>query len=88
MRERIKSIVMSIITTDEKVGETSGASGHLADKSLKIDKLDIKEVEKGYIVNVEYSVYISTEFTYEPDNPPYHYTKHKEINLTKDLSVH
>ena len=75
---QLKEIVSKKIEIDEKLGEFAGGSGHLSDISYKIDEIQkpiaIEEGDqKKWRISFKYTKYVTTEFTYYPDNPPYEY---------------
>ncbi|MFC2118814.1 hypothetical protein ACFLTI_04645 [Bacteroidota bacterium] len=87
-KEKIKEIVISRINQDEKPGDQGGGSGHMSHVDCEINEISepVKEDNNWKIV-YKYTKYISTEFTYYPDNPPYEYPCTKEILLDKKGNV-
>ena len=90
--ETIGEIVKGKIERDESLGEQVGGSGHLGYKSYKIDY--ISEPEKTQTPNKElfkitykYTIYIETEFTYYPDNPPHEYKSRKTIFIDRKGNI-
>ena len=68
----IEKLVDEKIRKDEKPGDRAGGSGHLSWVDYVVDRIDGPvRTEEGYRVDYKYTLIISTEFTYEPDNPPY-----------------
>ena len=79
-KEKIREIIIRQIEAGEKPGEQSGGSGHLAYKSYKLDGFDVTPLENNLIkVTYRYTIFVETEFTYLPDNPPGEYPYEKEI---------
>ncbi|MFW9906174.1 MAG: hypothetical protein ACFFFH_17780 [Candidatus Thorarchaeota archaeon] len=88
----IRKVVKSTIERDENLGEHVGGSGHLGYKSYKIDHISKPEKiqtfnEELIKVTYEYTIYVETEFTYYPDNPPHEYKSRKTIFLDKRGSI-
>ncbi|MFC2084224.1 hypothetical protein ACFLS9_04130 [Bacteroidota bacterium] len=84
-KDRVEKIVKKVIEKEEKLGEQSGGSGHLGYIDYKIDKIsDPRKVEEGWVIDFDYTTIITTEFTIEPDNPPYQYHHSKSILLDKN----
>jgi len=70
--EQIKEIIDRKIKQDEKLGHQSGGSGHMAHVSYRIDDFSFEAVSETEIkIDYEYTIFVETEFTYYPDNPPY-----------------
>ena len=85
-REGLEKIIRSAIESEEKLGEQSGGSGHMGFIDYNIDKIDEPVLtEKGYTVAYSYTLIITTEFTYEPDNPPYRVPVSKSILVDKEI---
>jgi len=77
-REKIRDILIRKIEADEKAGEQTGGSGHLAFKSYRLDGFDTKELDNARTeVTYRYTVFIETEFTVLPDNPLHEYNYEK-----------
>ncbi len=80
--ETLRGIVSKTIEKDEALGEGVGGSGHRGYVSYGLDEVGApwRSIEEGVVrweVTYRYTVFIETEFTYYPDNPPYetHYRK-------------
>ena len=83
-KEQIKEAVIGQIEKYEKLGEQAGGSGHLSDVNFIIDEiLDPVETEEGWEVEYKYTIVVTTEFTIEPDNPPYRYPKSGKVVIEK-----
>ncbi len=83
--QAIKTIVEENIAKSEKLGDQEGSeSGHLAYISHELGeilppKLVTVQGKTGWEITYTYSIIITTEFTYEPANPPYQYRYEKSI---------
>ena len=85
-REGLEKIIRSAIESEEKLGEQSGGSGHMGYVDYNIDKIDEPVLtEEGYSVSYSYTLIITTEFTYEPDNPPYRVPVSKTLLIDKEM---
>jgi hypothetical protein len=73
-------VVIQNIEKNENLGEKSGGSGHLSYNSYNLEEI-YPPVQKGnkWEVTFKYSIFTETEFTIEPDNPPYKKTYQKTI---------
>jgi len=79
---QIKSIIKSKIKTDEKIGDSSGGSGHLASTSFSITDFTVNTTTEGATkIYYEYVLSQETEFTHYSDNPPQEYQFSKFILL-------
>jgi hypothetical protein len=84
--EELEIIIRSRIESAEKLGEQSGGSGHMGYVDYNIDKIEEPVLtDEGYTVSYSYTLIISTEFTYEPDNPPYRVPVSKSMLIDKEL---
>ncbi len=77
--DEIREIINHKIESDELTGYQGGGSSHLAYKTCRMNsfeasRISLREIEIIY----QYTVYVETEFTYFPDNPPAEY-QHKKI---------
>jgi hypothetical protein len=71
-KAEIEKLVDEKIRQEEKMGDQAGGSGHLSYVDYMIDHIDEPVItEEGYRIDYRYTLIITTEFTYEPDNPPY-----------------
>ena len=85
-KEKLEKVIAEKIESEEQLGEQSGGSGHLGYVDFIIDRIDEPvPTEKGYSVTYSYTLIVTTEFTYEPDNPPYRYPVTKTLVIDKDL---
>ncbi|MBL7110621.1 MAG: hypothetical protein ISS19_01615 [Bacteroidales bacterium] len=83
-KEQIEKAVIGQIEKYEKLGEQAGGSGHLSDVNFIIDEIgDPVETGEGWEVEYKYTAVITSEFTIEPDNPPYRYPKSGKVILEK-----
>jgi hypothetical protein len=86
--EQVLEIIKEKIAADEKLGEQSGGSGHLGYVSYKIKDYKTKQVSsKELEIAYQYCVYVETEFTYYPDNPPLEYHLEKVIVVNRDKKI-
>ena len=84
--EELEQIIREKIETEEKLGEQSGGSGHMGNVHYEIDKIEEPVLtDRGYSVKYSYTLVITTEFTYEPDNPPYRVPTSKTVLIDKDI---
>lgn len=73
--EEIQEIVKQKIETDEQLGNRAGGSGHLGFKSYVLNGVKTKQLTDNQLeIRYSYTVYVETEFTYYPDNPPMEYS--------------
>lgn len=88
--KEIRDIVNTKICQDEDLGEQVGGSGHLGYKSYKINQINKPEKiqtdnnQEIWRITYSYTVYVETEFTYYPDNPPREYRYKKTIFLDRN----
>jgi len=86
--EELRKIVDSHIRGRERLGEQAGGSGHLGYVSYALGEIgepvrgeggvwEIPYSYKGGVWEIPYSytVFVETEFTYYPDNPPHEYRR-------------
>lgn len=77
--EEIRNVIEEYIRIEEKVGDQTGGSGHLSNKNIKLFQISepIPITKNLKSISFKYAVFILTEFTYYPDNPPYetHYAQ-------------
>ena len=84
-KEQIEEAVIRQIEKYEKLGEQAGGSGHLSNVDFIIDEIgDPVETGEGWEVEYKYTIVVTTEFTYEPDNPPYRYPKSGKVVIDKN----
>jgi len=80
-----KKIVGQYIESVEDLGEKAGGSGHLGFKSFGLDEISEPEkVPEGWKVSFKYTIYIESEFAYDPDNPPPSYPHTGTITVDND----
>ncbi len=78
----INNVINLVLDHDVTPGDHAGGSGHLSYVSYSVKEI-IKEDVRDNILNIKclYDTIIVTEFTIEPDNPPYVYNHEKRIML-------
>ena len=87
-KEEIEEIIKGKIELDEKLGEQAGGSGHLSYVTYQINDFSFKEQPPDKIeISYKYSLYVETEFTYYPDNPPYESTYSKIIVIDQNKNI-
>jgi hypothetical protein len=85
-KEDLEKLIRERIESEEKLGEQAGGSGHMGYVDYHIDSIDEPvRTGEGYSVTYSYTLVITTEFTYEPDNPPYRVPVTKTILIGKDV---
>jgi hypothetical protein len=90
--KEVREIIKGKIKQDEVLGEGVGGSGHLGYKSFKINHISKPEKihtsnEQLRRITYEYTIYVETEFTYYPDNPPHEYKYRKTIFLDEGGNI-
>lgn len=86
-REILK-VIKHVIDKDEKIGYNTGGSGHSAYKSYKIENFKTQWISDIKCeIHYSYTVYVETEFTYYPDNPPERYQRSRIITINSDGKV-
>ena len=86
--EEITKIITDKIKEDENIGHSSGGSGHLGFTSFEIKDYSTNIISANSIkIKYTYTIFIETEFTYYPDNPPQEYDKTKEIVLDSNKKI-
>lgn len=86
--DQILDIIKQKIETDEKLGEQTGGSGHKGYVSYQIKNFKSKQILLDKLeITYSYVIYVETEFTYYPDNPPmeYNHTKTIMVNRNKEI---
>ena len=79
-KEEIEKLICGKIEREEKLGNQAGGSGHLSFVEYDIDWIGKPvKTEEGFVIDYRYTLVITTEFTVEPDNPPYTYPKYGKI---------
>lgn len=74
--KEIEKLIRLKIEKDENLGERSGGSGHLGFVSYTLDEIRIiKQTGTVTEAQYDYTLFIETEFTVYPDNPPAEYPK-------------
>ena len=86
--KEIEEIIKRKIEADEKLGEQSGGSDHLSYTSYSINEIKTERLSDNEIeVRYNYTIFVETEFTVYPDNPPMEYSKTGLIIIDKDKNV-
>ncbi len=71
-QEKIEQLVNQQIKKTEKLGYQSGGSGHMGHVSYRINEINTRKLDDDKTeISYTYTLYIETEFTYHPDNPPH-----------------
>lgn len=79
-KEEIENIVRKQIESDEKTGMQTGGSGHSSFVTYKIDDIKTRALKNNKLeIEYRYTIFVETEFTYYPDNPPHEYQHSKKI---------
>lgn len=85
LTEKEQTRISEKISVLEHIGEHAGGSGHTAYTHASIDKTEVLEKnENSKDILCEYTVFIETEFTYCPDNPPEETTYSIKFRLTEN----
>ena len=86
--KEIKEIIRKEIEAGNKLGELHGGSGHLGFASYEIKDFNSKILDTGNTeIDYSYIIYVETEFTYYPDNPPKEYHYEDKIIVDKDKNL-
>lgn len=87
-KNEILEIINQKIQADEKLGDQSGGSGHLSYRSYSIDDFTANEISSELLkIKYRYKIFIETEFTYYPDNPPQEYNYEKVITVNNKKEI-
>lgn len=87
-RDQIEEIVQNQIEDNENIGQSSGGSGHLSFTNYKINSIsEPQATAKGFKISYSYSIFVETEFTYYPDNPPKESKYDCEVTIDTDGAV-
>ena len=85
-QSQIKKIIQQQISKEHKLGTTG--KEHLAYTTYIINKITTQKTNTSQIqITYQYTISIETEFTTEPDNPPYTYTYEKTITLNQQGQI-
>lgn len=86
--EEIREIVKQKIETDEQLGNQAGGSGHLGFKGYVLNEVKTKQLSESKLeIRYAYTVYVETEFTYYPDNPPMEYPHSGVMVVDKNKNI-
>lgn len=78
----ILEIINHKIELDEGTGYKGGGSSHLSYKTFQVDSFKAEGISSGETeITYMYTVYVETEFTCYPDNPPAEYCHKKKITV-------
>ena len=87
-KEEVLEIINKHIEADEKLGDQAGGSGHMGFVSCNLDKYKTKQISEDVLeITYQYTIFIETEFTYYPDNPPMEYPNKKVIRVNLDKKI-
>ncbi len=87
-KEDLRQIVKQKIESDEKLGEHASKSGHLAYISYTVNDINVKKLcEEKTEIRYRYTLFVETEFTVYPDNPPMECSKTKVIVIDKGKNI-
>lgn len=82
------ALILERVTKNENLGEHAGGSGHLSHTSLHdLKVVSQKNTSLGLEVEYSYTLVVTTEFTIEPDNPPYEYHRKAKIIIGNNGEV-
>ncbi|MBN1926460.1 MAG: hypothetical protein JW798_11550 [Prolixibacteraceae bacterium] len=74
--------IKEAIEKEHKTGMQAGGSGHMGFVSYTLNDFKVSFLnDNTKEITFQYTIYVETEFTYEPDNPPYSYPYCKKIHL-------
>ena len=83
--KKLMELIDLAIKASEKLGDQHGGSGHLQHISYLVTEIKTKQLQKDKLeVWFCYNLYVETEFTYLPENPPIEYIKTGTIILDKE----
>jgi len=86
--QELIEFVEAKIEKDHKMGHQAGGSGHMGYVIYTLRDLRIcPGKDGGKQITYWYTIFVETEFTYEPDNPPYEYNYCKKITVTENNTV-
>ncbi|MHA2504416.1 MAG: hypothetical protein ACXAE3_16295 [Candidatus Kariarchaeaceae archaeon] len=91
--ESIASSIHTQIKREEGVGDQAGGSGHLGFVSIMLGNVEImkKDVDQShgymYKVRTQYTKFIESEFSIEPDNPPHEYIYSQIFFLDNEYTI-
>ncbi len=87
-KDEILKIINKEIEADEKLGDQVGGSGHMGYVSCKLDDYKTKQISEDLLeITYRYTIFIETEFTYYPDNPPMEYHQKKVIRVNRQKLI-
>lgn len=87
-KDEILDIIKRKIEIDEKLGDQTGGSGHKGFVSYQIENFTTRQLSQDQLeITYNYCIYVETEFTYYPDNPPMEYPNKKVIVVNKDKQI-
>ncbi len=84
----IREIVQRQIEAEEQLGAQAGGSGHLGHCGYTVDEVKTRRLADGQLqVIYRYTLFVETEFTCYPDNPPQEYPRQKTVVLDRNGQV-
>ncbi|MBN2775977.1 MAG: hypothetical protein JXR31_17105 [Prolixibacteraceae bacterium] len=84
----VNQIVKKQIETEHRLGEQAGGSGHLSYVSYRLGNLKIEiKAKREKLVTYWYTLFIESEFTVEPDNPPYEYNYCRSFKIVDRVQI-
>jgi len=87
-KKEILELINQKITADEKLGDQVGGSGHMGFVSYKINFFKTRQISPELLeITFSYTIYVETEFTNYPDNPPMEYPHEKTIIFNRDKEI-
>lgn len=87
-KEEIEKIVKSYIESVEKLSDQTGGSGHMGYVGYELVKFNSEYLQnKLQKITFTYKIFVETEFTYYPDNPPHETEYEKEIVIDDKSNI-
>ena len=84
----ILDIIKNKIELDENLGDQKGGSGHLGFVNYGVKDYSHELINPSKIkIIYTYTIFVETEFTYYPDNPPQEYLKKKMIFIDNNKEI-
>jgi len=87
-KQEILKIIEQKISSDHKLGEQTGGSGHKGSVEYQINDFETVQISPNQLeITYSYNISIVTEFTYYPDNPPMEFPYHKKIVVDRNKEI-
>ena len=87
-KQEILELIKQKINTDHNLGDKTGGSGHKGFVDYRIDDFETRELSSNCIeITFSYRIFVETEFTYYPDNPPMEYPYVKKIVVDREKQI-